>query len=150
MITRHLHIAWGRANTVNWGFSKHGPDTLGLGPWGPVRWSISWHCFHDNGGVGDGGLLAKSCLTLCDPKDHTPPDSSICGISQARILKWVAMPSSRGSSWPMDRTHTCSIASNLLRCRQILYHWATRETPFMIILRYILPFSLFFMFAKAT
>ena len=38
------------------------------------------------------------CLTLCDPLDYSLPDSSLHGILQARILEWVAMPSSRGSS----------------------------------------------------
>ena len=48
-------------------------------------------------------LCAKSiqlCLTLCGPMDHSPPGFSVHGISQARILERVAMPSSRGSSWP--------------------------------------------------
>ena len=48
-------------------------------------------------------LPAKSlqlCPTLCDPMDHSPPGSSVHGILQARILQWVAMPSSRGSSNP--------------------------------------------------
>ena len=44
------------------------------------------------------------CLTLCDPTDCSPPGSSDHGILQARILKWVAMPSSRGSSQPRDKT----------------------------------------------
>ena len=42
--------------------------------------------------------LLQLCLTLCDPMDSGPPGSSVYGILQARILKWVAMPSSRGSS----------------------------------------------------
>ena len=41
---------------------------------------------------------------LCHPMDCSPPGSSVCGIPQARILEWVAMPSSKGSSWPRDRT----------------------------------------------
>ena len=45
------------------------------------------------------------CLTLCDPVDCSPPGSSVCGILQARILEWVAMPSSKESSWFRDRTH---------------------------------------------
>ena len=48
--------------------------------------------------------LLQSCLTLCDPGDHNPLGSSVHGILQARILEWVATPSS-GSSWPRDRTH---------------------------------------------
>ena len=49
-------------------------------------------------------LVAQSCLTLCDPMDCSPPGSSVCGISQARILEWVAISFSRGSSWPRDQT----------------------------------------------
>ena len=41
--------------------------------------------------------------SLCDPMDCSPPGSSVPGIVQARILKWVAMPSSRGSSQPTSR-----------------------------------------------
>ena len=62
------------------------------------------------------------CLTLCDPMDYSPPGSSDHGISQARILEWVAISSSRGSSQPWDRTHISCIG------RQILYHCATWET----------------------
>ena len=43
-------------------------------------------------------LVTKSCLTLCDHVDCSPPGSSVHGILQAKILEWVAMPSSRGSS----------------------------------------------------
>ena len=46
----------------------------------------------------------QSCLTLCNPIDCSPPGSSVRGIFQARILEWVAIPSSRGSSWSRDRT----------------------------------------------
>ena len=44
--------------------------------------------------------VTQSCLTLCDPMDCGPPGSSVHGILQARILVWVAVPSSRGSSLP--------------------------------------------------
>ena len=40
----------------------------------------------------------QSCLILWDPRDYSPPDSSVHGILQARMLKWVATPPSRGSS----------------------------------------------------
>ena len=46
--------------------------------------------------------LLQLCLTLCDPMDCSPPDSSVHGILQARILKWVAISSSRVSSQPRD------------------------------------------------
>ena len=44
----------------------------------------------------------QSCPTLCDAMDHSSPGSSVLGILQARILEWVAMPSSRGFSRPWD------------------------------------------------
>ena len=49
-------------------------------------------------------LVAQLYLTLCDPMDCSPPASSVHGILQARILEWVAMPSSRESSQPRDCT----------------------------------------------
>ena len=53
--------------------------------------------------------LLPSCPPLCNPVDYSQPGSSVHGILQARILEWVAMPSSRASSPPKDRTHvSCS------------------------------------------
>ena len=49
-------------------------------------------------------LVAQSCLILCDSTDCSPPSSSVHGILQAKILGWIAMPFSRGSSQPRDRT----------------------------------------------
>ena len=49
-------------------------------------------------------LVTQSCLTLCDPKDYRLPGSSVHGILQARVLEWVAMLSSRGSSQPRNQT----------------------------------------------
>ena len=50
-------------------------------------------------------LIAQSCLTLCDPMDHSSPDSSVRVIFQQKILESDAMPSSRASSWPRDWTY---------------------------------------------
>ena len=47
----------------------------------------------------------QSWLTLCDPMVCSPPGSSVHGILLAKMLKWVAMPSSRGSFQPRDLTH---------------------------------------------
>ena len=46
--------------------------------------------------------VAQSCLTLCNPVDCSPPGFSVHGIFPARILEWVAVPFSRGSSRPRD------------------------------------------------
>ena len=54
--------------------------------------------------------VAQSRPTLCDPMDCSPAGSSIRGILQARILEWVAVPFSRGSSQPGDRTQVSRIA----------------------------------------
>ena len=55
-------------------------------------------------------LVAQSCLTLGNPMDYTPPGSSVHGLLQARILEWVAISSSRGSSQPRDRIQVSHIA----------------------------------------
>ena len=49
-------------------------------------------------------MFAQWHLTLCDPMDGSLPGFSVHGISQARILKWVAISFSRGSSQPRDQT----------------------------------------------
>ena len=56
-------------------------------------------------------LVTQSCPTLCNPMDCSLPGSSVRGILQARILEWVAMPSSRGSSQPWDKSQVSHIAS---------------------------------------
>ena len=48
--------------------------------------------------------VAQSCLTYCDPVDCSLPGSSVHGIFLAKILEWVAISSSRQSSWPRNRT----------------------------------------------
>ena len=55
-------------------------------------------------------IVAQLCLTVCDPMDCSPPGSSVCGILQAKTLEWVAIPFSRGSSWPRDWTWFSGIA----------------------------------------
>ena len=58
----------------------------------------------------------QSCPTLWDPMGYSPPGPSVHGILQARILEWVAMSSSRVSSWTQGSN------PGLLHCRQIFYH----------------------------
>ena len=65
--------------------------------------------------------VVKSRLTLCYSMDYCPPGSSVPGISQARILEWVAIPLCRGSSWPRDRDPISCITGRFFTT------WATRE-----------------------
>ena len=84
-----------------------------------IKWhthlSASWSLQEDHSGIFNFAFLKillvrvhakslQSCPTLCDPMDCSPPDSSVHGILQARILEWVTVPSSRGSSQPKDQT----------------------------------------------
>ena len=64
-------------------------------------------------------VCVLSRVWLCKPMDYSLPGSSVHGIFQARILEWVAMPSSRGSSWPRNQTHVSCVS-----CigRWVLYH----------------------------
>ena len=66
-------------------------------------------------------LVTQLCLTLCDPMDYSLPASTVHGILQARILQWVAIPFSRGSSQPRGRTGVSCIAGRFFTI------WATRE-----------------------
>ena len=68
-------------------------------------------------------LVAQSRPTLCNPMDYSPPSSSIHGISQTRILEWVAIPFSRRSSWPRGQTCASYIAGRFFTA------WATRQAP---------------------
>ena len=55
-------------------------------------------------------LVAKLCPIICHPVDCSPPDSSVHGIFQVRILEWVDISFSRGSSRPRDWTQVSRIA----------------------------------------
>ena len=67
--------------------------------------------------------VAQTCPTLCDPMDYSLQGSFVHGILQARILKWVDFPFSRGSSQPRDQTQVLS------HCRQILYCLNHQRSP---------------------
>ena len=110
--------------------------------WGPGRWRWPDHSCplkplallisapllpRGNVSPGFSDLLAvqvwviQLCLTLCDPMDYNLPGSSVHGILQTRILEWVAIPLSRGSSRPRDGTQVSCIAGRFITI------WATRE-----------------------
>ena len=66
-------------------------------------------------------LVTQSCLPLYNPMDCSSPGSSVHGILQARILEWVVVPFSRGSSSPRNRTQVFRIAGRFFTI------WAIRE-----------------------
>ena len=68
-------------------------------------------------------LVTQLCLTLYSPMDCSPPGPSVHGVSQARILEWVAISFSRGIFL------TQGLNPDLLLCRQILYHLSHQGSP---------------------
>ena len=88
-------------------------DPWSSGLYAGVLFFIFFVCVH--------AQLLQSCPTLWDPRDCSPPGSSVRGILRARILEWVASPSSRGSSRPRDQTQVSCIAGRLA------YHRTTKK-----------------------
>ena len=82
----------------------------------PASWCFLWWML-----VSQRREVAQSCPTLCNPMDQSLPVSSIHGIFQARVLEWVAISFSSGSSQPRDRTQVSRIGG-----RHFIV-WATRE-----------------------
>ena len=72
--------------------------------------------------------VTQWCWSLCHAMDNSPPGSSVYWMSQARILEWIAISSSRGSSWPRDQTCISCVYST---GKWILHHCATREAQSM-------------------
>ena len=90
-------------------------------------------------------MCAQSCPALCDSMDCSLPDSSVCGILQARILVWVAISFSRGSSRPRDRTCVSYISCTGRRIFFFFfYHCTTSEDLLTNILTLIFFFQTIF------
>ena len=66
-------------------------------------------------------IVTQSCPALCDPMNCSLPDSTVLGILQARLLEWVTIPFSRGSSQPRDQTQVSYFAGGLFT------DWTTKE-----------------------
>ena len=66
-------------------------------------------------------LVTQLYLTLCHPRDYSPPGSFVHGILQARILEWVAISFPRISSWPRNQTQVSFIAGRIFTV------WATKK-----------------------
>ena len=89
-----------------------------IGRW---DWHTHWMC----------AQLFQLYPTVCHPMDCRLRGSSVHGISQAWILEWVAMPSSRGFSWPRDQIHVSSISNISCIADGFFTHWATWEARHM-------------------
>ena len=76
------------------------------------HWNVTYLLLH---------VHTQSCPTLYDPTDCSPPGSSVHGILRARILEWVAISFSRGSSQPRNQTQVSCMAGRFFTI------WATRE-----------------------
>ena len=96
--------------------------------WAAVGGEAPWFCLSP--------VCAKSlqsCPTLCNPTDCSPPGSSVHETLQARILEWVAIFSSTGSSQPRDQTCGSCIAGGFFTSEplgkpiQASWHWSTRS-----------------------
>ena len=77
-------------------------------------------------------LISQSCPTLCDPMDCSPPGSSVHGSLQERILEWVTMPFSRGSSQSRDRTQVSCITGRfftICATREAQEYWSEQPIP---------------------
>ena len=87
-----------------------------------VYWRVSWrHLLLERKAMTNlvserVSEVAQSCPTLWDPMDCSIPGSSVHGIFQARVLEWVAISFSRGSSRPRDRTRVSHIAGRCFYC----------------------------------
>ena len=66
-------------------------------------------------------LVVQFCPALCNHTDCSPPGSSVHGIFQTRMLEWISIPFSKGSSQPRNQTWVSCIADRLFT------DWATRE-----------------------
>ena len=85
-------------------FFRNSPN-LGIKPGSPALWADP--LLSESRGKPS---VCCSVVSLCDPMGYNLPDSSFCGILQARTLEWVAIPFSRGSSWPRELTWVSFIA----------------------------------------
>ena len=77
--------------------------------------------------------VTKSCLTLCNPMDCSPPDSSVRGIFQARILEWVAISSPRRSPWIYFFCPSVLVWSGCYNQNHILGDLINRDLPLPVL-----------------
>ena len=83
-------------------FSEFNKSFLVRAEWWKPEYACVCACVH--------AQSFQLCPTFCDPMDCSPPDSSVHGIFQVKILEWVTLPSSRESSQPRDQIQVSCIA----------------------------------------
>ena len=88
--------------------------------WNSVHWSFFMHFSM---------LATQSCPTLHNPMDCSPPGSSVHGILQARILEWIAILFSRGSSWPSSRTQVSCITGRFFIILYLVHSGYDNKIP---------------------
>ena len=89
-------------------------ESLPLGQY--ASWGEHLLSVRAKGPVAISADVLCSVVFVCNRMDYSPPGSSVHGILQARILEWVAMSSSRGSSRPRDRTQVSHTDGQILHC----------------------------------
>ena len=92
-------------------------------------------------------LDAQLCLTFCHPTDCSLPGSSVHGILQARILEWVAISSSKGSSWPRNWALGSCVPCI---CRQVPYQLSHKGSPFYLLILFYFFFITKIYFDKSA
>ena len=110
-----------------------------------IYWNYSKICWNFEESESE-SEVTQSCPTLCDPMDCSPPGSPVHGILPARILEWVAIAFSRGSSRPRDQTQVSCIAGRRFNL------WATRKTQIVcsFVMFYIENYSGFPFYLRET
>ena len=106
--------------------------------WQPLYLVFPWKPYSMQTGTHLVGFLKISFLSLIISlcMDCSPSGSSVHVILQERRLEWVAISSSKGSSWPRDQTRV-SFSSCI--GRQVLYHWATKEAEIVYLAKMYFP-----------
>ena len=89
--------------------------------------------------------VAQSCLTLCDPMDCSLPSSSVHGLFQAILLKWIAISFSKGCSQPRDRTWVSRIRDRRFTIRatkMVCYSHLFKSFPQFVLIRIVKGFNI--------
>ena len=86
-------------------------------PYRNMRYEAIWLKIWCQGILSDIVLVTQFCPALCDPMGCSPPVSSVHEILQARILEWVTIPFSRGSSLPRHQTQVSCSAGRFFSIR---------------------------------